>query len=171
MAAEPPQTSSIPEPVGEPAAPVVSGIPMSTDSQAQFPWLAAGLGSLAVVIVGVVAAFFMTRPSPFGYLYTDEDDEVVDFSKVKRRPMLQFFYKSLIRGSELNVPGLEGLVFHFMRDRVNVRSFDDRPSVRVNNQPLIDSATINDKAWIGAGGRLYTFLSAPKPATGFAEGD
>ena len=171
MAAEPPEVSSIPEPVGEPAVPVVSGIPMNQDSQTQFPWLAAALGSLAVVIAGVVAAFFMTRPSPFGYLYTDEDDEVVDFSKVKRRPMLQFFYKSLIRGSELNVPGLEGLVFHFMRDRVNVRSFDERPSVRVNNQPLIDSATINDKAWIGAGGRLYTFLSAPKPATGFAEGD
>ena len=171
VAVEPAEAPSIPEPVDAPAVPAVSGIPVSADPQPQFPWVAASIGALAVVIAGVVVAFFMTRPSPFGYLYTDEDDEVVDFSNLQRRPLLQFFYKSLIRGSELNVPGLEGLVFQFMRDRVNVKSFDERPSVRVNNQPLLDSATINDKAWIGAEGRLYTFLSVPKPATGLAEGD
>lgn len=171
VAVEPAEAPSIPEPVNAPAVPAVSGIPVSADPQPQFPWVAASIGALAVVIAGVVVAFFMTRPSPFGYLYTDEDDEVVDFSNLQRRPLLQFFYKSLIRGSELNVPGLEGLVFQFMRDRVNVKSFDESPSVRVNNQPLLDSATINDKAWIGAEGRLYTFLSVPKPATGLAEGD
>ena len=75
--------------------------------------------------------------------------------------MFRFFYRGLIRGSELNISGFEGLVFHFMSDRVEVKSFGEHPTVRVNNQPLIDSATIEDKTWIGTGGNLYTFLSSP----------
>ena len=63
----------------------------------------------------------------------------------------------------MNIPGFEGLVFHFMKDRVDVKSFGEHSTVRVNNQPLIDSATIADKTWIGTGGKLYTFLNSPIP--------
>ena len=52
----------------------------------------------------------------------------------------------------MNIPGFEGLVFHFMKDRIDVKSFGEHSTVRVNNQPLIDSATIGDKTWIGTGG-------------------
>ena len=102
----------------------------------------------------------------------------MDFSDVERQPVFRFFYRGLIRGSELNVPGFEGLVFHFMKDRLEVKSYGEHSTVRVNNQPLIDSATIEDKTWIGTGGKLYTFLSSPilPPAepeeeTGTATGD
>ena len=38
-----------------------------------------------------------------------------------------------------------------MKDRIDVKSFGEHSTVRVNNQPLIDSATISDKTWIGTG--------------------
>ena len=119
--------------------------------------------ALVVVAVPIAAgvAYFLTRPKPYGYIYTEGDDELVDFSNLERRPVFRFFYRGLIRGSELNIPGFEGLVFHFTKDRIDVKSFGEHSTVRVNNQPLIDSATISDKTWIGTGGKLYTFLNSP----------
>ena len=71
----------------------------------------------------------------------------------------------------MNVPGLEGVVFHFAKDRVDIRSYADEPTVRVNNQPLVDQAPVPDRTWIGTGGKLYTFLLSPSPAEGGASAD
>ncbi len=132
--------------------------------QAAFPWLVVAILVAVAVPIAAAVAYFLTRPKPYGYIYTETDDELVDFSNLERRPIFRFFYRGLIRGSELNIPGLEGLVFHFMKDRIDVKSFNENSTVRVNNQPLIDSATISDKTWIGTGGKLYTFLNSPPPA-------
>ncbi len=149
-----------------PAAPVALGAPVLPTPASQFPWIFVVIPAMILLALAAIALFLATRPSPYGYIYTDSDDKVVDFSKLERQPILGFFYKGLVRGSELNVPGLEGLVFHFMKDRVDVKSFGEHATVRVNNQPLMDSATIKDRAWIGTGGKLYTFLTSPRPAPG-----
>ncbi|MCY4529339.1 MAG: hypothetical protein OXD46_09975, partial [Chloroflexi bacterium] len=128
---------------------------------AQFPWLIVVALVVIAVPIAAAVAYFLTRPKPYGYIYTEGDDELVDFSNLERRPIFRFFYRGLIRGSELNIPGFEGLIFHFMKDRIDVKSFGEHSTVRVNNQPLIDSATIGDKTWIGTEGKLYTFLNAP----------
>jgi len=153
------------------AAPVALGAPVLPTPGPQFPWIFVVIPGMIVLALVAIALFLATRPSPYGYIYTDGDDKVVDFSKLERHPILGFFYKGLVRGNELNVPGLEGLVFQFMKDRVDVKSFGEHPTVRVNNQPLIDSASIKDKAWIGTGGKLYTFLTSPRPAPGPAGAD
>ena len=146
---------------GVPAVPAVAGVAAVPVPQSQFPWMI--VVTLMVVAAPIAAGvlYFLTRPKPYGYIYTEDEDELVDFSAVERQPVLRFFYRGLIRGSELNIPGFEGLVFHFMEDRLEVRSFGEHSTVRVNNQPLIYSATIEDKTWIGTGGKLYTFLSSP----------
>ena len=154
-----------------PGAPVALGAPVLPNPEPPFPWIFVVIPGMIVLALIAIALFLATRPSPYGYIYTDGDDKVVDFSKLERHPILGFFYKGLVRGSELNVPGLEGLVFQFMKDRVDVKSFGEHPTVRVNNQPLIDSASIKDKAWIGTGGKLYTFLTSPRPAPGPAGAD
>ena len=141
----------------------VSGVTASRPAPASLPWMV--IAALVAVAIPIAAGtmYFLTRPKPYGYIYTEGEDEVVDFSNLERRPVFRFFYRGLIRGSELNIPGFEGLVFHFMKDRIDVKSFGEHPTVRVNNQPLIDSATIGDKTWIGTGGKLYTFLNSPIP--------
>ena len=154
-----PAAPAVPELVAAQAA--ISGVAIPAPAQSQFPWMLAV--ALVVVAVPIAAgvAYFLTRPKPYGYIYTEGDDELVDFSNLERRPVFRFFYRGLIRGSELNIPGFEGLVFHFTKDRIDVKSFGEHSTVRVNNQPLIDSATISDKTWIGTGGKLYTFLNSP----------
>ena len=154
-----PAAPAVPKPVAAQAA--ISGVAIPPPPQTQFPWLV--VVALVAVAVPIAAGvlYFLTRPKPYGYIYTESDDELVDFSNLERRPVFRFFYRGLIRGSELNIPGFEGLVFHFMKDRIDVKSFGEHSTVRVNNQPLIDSATISDKTWIGTGGKLYTFLNSP----------
>ncbi len=148
----------------------VSGVAVPPPPQTQFPWVLAAILMVVSVPIAACVAYLLTRPKPYGYIYTENEDELVDFSNLERQPIIRFFYRGLIRGSELNIPGFEGLVFHFMKDRVDVKSFGEHSTVRVNNQPLIDSATISDKTWIGTGGKLYTFLSSPiPPATPPAE--
>lgn len=158
------------EPKPAPAAPAgsqpaaqaaVAGVAVPPAPQAAFPWIVVAILVAVAVPIAAAVAYFLTRPKPYGYIYTESDDELVDFSNLERRPVFRFFYRGLIRGSELNIPGFEGLVFHFMKDRIDVKSFGEHSTVRVNNQPLIDSATIGDKTWIGTGGKLYTFLNSP----------
>ncbi len=161
------------EPKPAPAAPAVpqaasalaavAGVAVPPAPQTQFPWIVVAILVAVAVPIAAVVVYFLTRPKPYGYIYTEGDDELVDFSNLERRPVFRFFYRGLIRGSELNIPGFEGLVFHFMKDRIDVKSFGEHSTVRVNNQPLIDSATIADKTWIGTGGKLYTFLNSPIP--------
>ena len=155
-------TSADPEPVA-PAKVPVAGVAVPAVPQSAVPWLVIAILVATAIPIAAGVAYFLTRPKPYGYIYTESEEVLVDFSNLERRPILRFFYRGLIRGSELNIPGFEGLVFHFMKDRVDVKSFGEHSTVRVNNQPLIDSATIADKTWIGTGGKLYTFLNSPIP--------
>ena len=161
-AVEPQPASAAPAPTA--ANVPVAGVAVPPAPQAAFPWLVVAILVAAAVPIAAGVVYFLTRPKPYGYIYTESDDELVDFSNLERRPIFRFFYRGLIRGSELNIPGFEGLVFHFMKDRIDVKSFGEHSTVRVNNQPLIDSATISDKTWIGTEGKLYTFLNSPPPA-------
>ena len=105
--------------------------------QAAFPWLVVAVLVAVAVPIAAAVAYFLTRPKPYGYIYTESDDELVDFANLERRPIFRFFYRGLIRGSELNIPGLEGLVFHFMKDRIDVKSFDENVN-RQGEQPTAD---------------------------------
>ncbi|MYD52059.1 MAG: hypothetical protein F4W93_11340 [Dehalococcoidia bacterium] len=174
VASESPPVSIVPAAVESQPAPAVpapaaasnvpvAGVAVPPAPQAAFPWLVVAILVAVAVPIAAGVVYFLTRPKPYGYIYTESDDELVDFSNLERHPIFRFFYRGLIRGSELNIPGFEGLVFHFMKDRIDVKSFGEHSTVRVNNQPLIDSATISDKTWIGTEGKLYTFLNSPPP--------
>ncbi len=146
--------------------------PQATVAEASaFPWALAVLPVLALACVGAVIAYLLTRTPPHGFLYNNNDEPLVDFAKVKRHPILGFLYRGLVRGSELNVPGLEGVVFHFSGKGIKIRSLEDHPTIRVNSEPLIGQATIQDRTWIGTAGKLYTFLLSPVSAMGSASAD
>lgn len=124
-----------------------------------FPW---GLTATLLVIVLMAAAvclYWYTRQPPYGYLYDESKDLLIDFGKLKRRrSIMALVFKSLVRGDETGAPGLEGVRFSFFRDRVTMRMLPGTPSVRVNNQPVVKEAIVRDRTWIGTGGHLYSFL-------------
>ena len=43
--------------------------------------------------------------------------------------------------------------------------------LRVNNQPLVDSAHVADRSWIGAHGKLYTYITSESPVFAEASAD
>lgn len=142
-----------------PAKPTVEAEPASG-----FPWaLVAGV-LIAVGALSAAGAFYWSTLSrPYGYLYNDRDEPVVDFGSLERSTVMHLFSKNMVRGHELDMPGLESLTFRFFPDRIDVSGRRDAPSVRVNNQPLIGRATVQERAWIGTAGRLYSLLLAAEP--------
>ena len=140
-------SSVIPAPPPE-LAPVVPLAPPPVVAQ-QLPTAPSGLpmGLIAVPIVILVAllgwaVYWLTRTRPFGYLYNDRDELVVDFAKLKRHPLMRLFSNDLVKGKELGVQPLEGVSFKFAADRVDLDSRRATPTVRVNNQPLIGRTTL-----------------------------
>ena len=116
---------------------------------------------VAVAIIATALGYLLTQARPRGYLYNDLNEPIVDFSKLNRGPAVALFLKNLVPGKDLNVPELSGLVFMFTRSGIKLRSAGEHPTVRVNNQPLINEAEIDDRTWIGSGGKLFTFMLSP----------
>ena len=118
---------------------------------------------LALVLYRVV--YWVTRTKPFGYLYNDRGQLVVDFSNLQRKSVDDLRSRDKIRGNELGVPGLENVTFAFDGTEVYLSGEQSSEatvrSVRVNNQPLIEKMRIHDNTWIGTAGRLYSFLLNP----------
>ena len=162
--------------VAETLARPVSSLPappsQPVEEPSPTPWGVLMVGVLLAVGATVVLLLYvLTRPGPHGYLYNDKDEPLVDFAELKRHRLLAILFRGSVRGCELRVPGLEGVVFHFSRKGISIRSGQDQPTVRVNNEPLIGKANIEDRTWIGARGKLYTFMLAPPQAMGAAGAD
>lgn len=164
-----PVTAPIPAPAAAPApasasappaAPPVAPPPQVEDSQS------GGLPTEAIIIVlaaiGIAALavilYWLTRPTPFGYMYTEEGELLVDFGGMNRRPVDNIMKRSRVDGDEIDLPGFGGVSFVFGSDTVTIVSVQVLPNtVRVNNQPVTDTMTIYDNSLIGASGRLYFF--------------
>jgi hypothetical protein len=127
-----------------------------------FPLAYVWVPIVVIALAGAFAAFAATRSRPFGFIYSD-DEPLVDFANIKRHPILGLFTRGSVSGKDVGVAGLEGVVFRFARNKLRLSSRRDQPTVRVNNQPLVGHATIEDRTWIGVGGKLYTFLASPMP--------
>jgi hypothetical protein len=166
-----------------PAKPVAEAPPPSLPEQdapvepiviepSAFPWgLTAGLLA-AALLAAVAGLYWYTRQPPYGYLYDESKDMLVDFGRLKRRPIMGLLFRSLVKGDETGVAGLEDVRFSFFRDRVGMSIRPEAATVRVNNQPVVGETTVRDRTWIGTGGRLYSFLfSAEQPGLDLASAD
>ena len=116
---------------------------------------------LAALMIAGAVAWRMSVARPYGFLYNDQGELIVDFSTVKRSPLAKLLSGDRIPGKDLAVQGLEGVSFRFQPGRVDIISFRNTPTVRVNSQPLIGEAVVEERAWIGTRGRLYSFLASP----------
>ena len=157
-----------PQPAVPAAAPPQPAVPLpqvrTEPESSGFPWsVVTGVLIALTALAAAAAVYWFTRSGPYGYLYNDRDEPVVDFSKLKRRPIMRVLFKDRVRGQELGVPGLEGILFSFSRGKIRLRGKRGAPTVRVNNQPLVDRATVHERAWIGAAGRLYGLFLSPPP--------
>ena len=150
-----------------PAPPVAE--PPAPEEGSEFPVMiaiiaVAGVASILIVAAIIYAIYGLTRSTPYGYLYDDEGNLLVDFSKVERSFMILLTHKNLILGEELRIPELKGLSFYYSDGEVDIRSTQTEPSIRVNNRPLIDGQETRslNQSWIGTQGKLFS-LHLTKP--------
>ena len=147
--------------------PVTPPPPPRTPSRkgAQVSMIAVGaiLGVIGVAIIALVA-YWLAKPKPFGYIYSDEDELVVDFAQIPRTLSSVLTRRNIVLGDEVDVAGLSGIAFVFQRGgRLSIIPTTVSPNtVRVSNQPVTDSNPVFDNTWIGAAGRLYIFTHQPK---------
>ena len=150
---------AVPVTVPVTSSPTPATVVAETQSMAVWPVVVALV--IAIALIATALAYLLTQARPRGYLYNDLNEPIVDFAKLKRGPAMALFLKNLVPGRDLNIPELSGLVFMFTRSGVKLRSAGEHPTVRVNNQPLINEAEIDDRTWIGSGGKLFTFMLSP----------
>ena len=152
-------------------APVVASAPVAppptlpqmppsrpTTEPAGFPWGLLSIPIALAVALVIAAVYWRTRTYPHGYLYNDRDELIVDFANLQRHPIAKLLFRNSVRGKELGLAGLDGLLFKFLGKTVGLRSKGVTPTVRVNNQPLLGQTLIQDTTWIGTHGKLYSFL-------------
>jgi hypothetical protein len=154
-----------PRPVPPPPPRAAPGVEPSAGVPLGLVITLAVVGGLILALVLYRLIYWVTRTTPFGYLYNDRGQVVVDFSSLRRKSVDDLRSRDKIRGHELGVPGLEHVTFAF--DGTDVYLSGEQASdpavrsVRVNNQPLIEEMQIHDNTWIGTAGRLYSFLLNP----------
>ena len=124
-----------------------------------------GIAAALMIAAAIYAIYGLTRPKPYGYLYDDEGELLLDFSTLERPFMTLLTRKNLLLGEDLGIPELRGLSFYFSKEDVDIRSAQTEPSIRVNNRPLIsgEQQSAGDQSWIGTQGKLFS-LRLTKPA-------
>ena len=154
------------------AAPVATAVglspvvPQQTPAESSgSPWPVIGIVVASIALAGILIAgvSWLGRVRPYGYLYTDRDELLVDLSSVRRNPIMNLLFKSSVRGAELGIPGLEKISLEFSRRRVGLRTRQVSPTVRVNNQPVVGRTLLQNRTWIGTHGKLYCFWLSPMP--------
>ena len=149
------QSVAVQPAAAQPAPAVAAQDPVSLQ------WLALLVVPL-LAIAGGVGVYFLLQTRPYGYIYGDREERLVDFSAIRRNPLVAIFHRSYVRGAELGIPGLENVAFRFSGGTIHAhRGKSSQSTVRVNNQPLVDQAVVQNRTWIGARGKLYTFLMMP----------
>ena len=159
----------VPAPAPAPPPVVIIEQPPEPEESGDFPLMlaiysVAGVIVTLIVAAGAYVAYGLTRPNPFGYIYDDEGNMLVDLSTIERPFLTLVTSKNLLRGEETGVPELEGLSFYFNNEEVDIRSAQTEPSIRVNNRPLIDGQETRslNQSWIGTQGKLFS-LHLTKP--------
>ncbi len=136
----------------------VPDTPEATQDAGSLQWI--GLLVVPLLTVAGVGIYFLMQTRPYGYIYGDRDERLADLSAIKRNPLAAIFRRSHVSGADLGIPGLEGVAFSFSGGNIHIhKDSGSQSTVRVNNQPLVDHAVVQNRTWIGARGKLYTFLT------------
>ena len=121
----------------------------------------------AVMLVALIGAtiYWLTRRSPYGYIFDDEGNLVVDFANLEREGRYKLFSKDAVGGREIPIIGLDGVAFMFTKRGVGLQNREMARNVRVNNLPLVSEVSVKNETVIGTEGKLYSFMMLPIPPT------
>lgn len=141
------------------------------------PFLILGLpvwawAAIAVVVVaGLVLVIVQSRRvKPFGYIYDDQDNLVVDFANLNRGWIKRLRATDSVHASELAELPFRSGTFKFTRGGVQLEygQSEDMPSLRVNSRPAPPTVALSHDVWLGVSGKLLTFTTERRPSVSMA---
>ena len=92
-----------------------------------------------------------------GFILDDSRNVLFNFSNVNTFSIKNFFLPGRVLGKNIDLPGLEDVVFHFTQRGLSVSSATDSKTIRVDNQPVVGKIDVANGAWLGSSGKLYSF--------------
>lgn len=122
----------------------------------------------AVVLVGLVLVIVQSRRvHPYGYIYDDQDNLLVDFANLRRRWTRKFTATDSVHVSEIHGLPFRSGTFKFSRSGVRLEygHSEGQPSLRVNSRPAPDVVDLDRDVWLGVSGKLLTFTNERRPRT------
>ena len=158
-----PRPTAVPPTPAPTVAPAATTVPLPTPTPAPpdtRPQTAALIiaAALALAIVGSLI-YWVSRPTPFGFIYTEDGHQAADFRALRRGAGSNLFSRSVVTGEELDIPDFAGVTFEFRgRGEIAISvSAESSHDVRLNNQPVTEATQVFDNSLIGILGRLYIF--------------
>ncbi len=127
-------------------------------------WSAIGV----VVLVGLVVVILQSRRvQPYGFVYDDQDNLLVDFSNLKRGWIKRLTSTDTVHASEARGLPFHTGTFKFTRSGVQLEygQSDDQPSLRVNSRPAPPVVELGNDVWLGISGKLLTFTNERRART------
>lgn len=116
----------------------------------------------AAALVGLVLVVLQSRRvQPYGYIYDDQDNLLVDFKNMKRGWIKKLTSTDTVHASEARGLPFHSGTFKFTRSGVELQygQTDSQPSLRVNSRPAPPVVELEHDVWLGISGKLLTFTN------------
>ena len=114
---------------------------------------------LLVFAIALIFVMYLLHKyfTPMGFILDDSRNVLFNFSNVNTFSIKNFFLPGRVLGKNIDLPGLEDVVFHFTQRGLSVSSATDSKTIRVDNQPVVGKIDVANGAWLGSSGKLYSF--------------
>ena len=114
---------------------------------------------LLVFAIALIFAMYLLHKyfTPMGFILDDSRNVLFNFSNVNTFSIKNLFLPGRVLGKNINLPGLEDVVFHFTKRGLSVSSATDSKTIRVDNEPVVGKIDVVNGSWLGSSGKLYSF--------------
>ena len=119
-------------------------------------WISIILSPFIILLI-LGGLYYQSQTNPFGYITDEEGNVLVDFGNLERTTSNKMFHINSVYGDDIGLFEMSGINFRFTRTRVTIENTRGTPTVRLNDNPLIEKKLLQDNDWIGSYGKLFSF--------------
>jgi hypothetical protein len=112
-----------------------------------------------IILIIAGGIYYKSQTTPFGYITDEEGNILVDFGNLERKKSDKIFHINSVKGDDTGLTEIAGIHFKFIGDQIVIKNIRVTPTVRLNNNPLIEDKKLHHNDWIGSYGKLFNFKS------------
>jgi len=113
-----------------------------------------------IILLVVAGLYYKSQTQPFGFIIDEKGSVLIDFSSLERTKFNKIFNINNVKGKDTGLDEMIGIDFKFTGTQVTIQNSRTTPTVRLNNNPVIEDKMIQNNDWIGSYGKLFNFKSS-----------